>query len=313
MHASEVIELYIDDTVRLLPRRERNDVAVELRSLLNDELQARAKAAGRPPDESLALALVRDYGNPSEVAARYRPAWTIIDPADSWNFMRAAIIGGGVLVVLSVLSELRPSPSGTAEQFVKISLLTWLGLLVVGFGTKAWIRGHWPAALVWKPNDRDQVSFAGAVVVVPIGALIVVFYAAPAWVLRLISGGWLNPSWADYTEEFQRLGLPLFVGLMIGLLAMLLLAGIHGRWSRLTRRINIGINLALAVLVLAMAASGNIFESSQVDQVARNVLALVAVIYVSGVGVQLYGEFGRISRGTPAKNSRMMLSGTAGK
>src|SRR5262245_53591703 len=121
MNASEVIELYIDDTVRLLPRRERSDVAVELRSLLSEELQARAKAAQRPPDESLALALVREYGHPSEVAARYRPAWAIIDPADSWNFMRAAIIGGGVLLILSVLNEYRHLTSGSTDRFVRIS------------------------------------------------------------------------------------------------------------------------------------------------------------------------------------------------
>src|SRR5580700_8984102 len=73
MHAREVIETYIDDTVRLLPRRQRDDVATELRSLLNEELHSRARESGRPPDESLALALVRDYGRPNEVAARYRP------------------------------------------------------------------------------------------------------------------------------------------------------------------------------------------------------------------------------------------------
>ena len=32
MHATEVIEAYIDDTVRLLPRRQRHDVATELLS-----------------------------------------------------------------------------------------------------------------------------------------------------------------------------------------------------------------------------------------------------------------------------------------
>ena len=59
MHATEVIETYIDDTVRLLPRRLRNDVATELRSLLNEELPARTQESGCPPDEALALSLAR--------------------------------------------------------------------------------------------------------------------------------------------------------------------------------------------------------------------------------------------------------------
>ena len=311
MQASEVIELFIDDTVRLLPRRERNDVAAELRSLLSEELQARAQQSQRPADASLAVALVRDYGHPTQVAARYRTPWAIIDPADSWNFMRAAIIGGGVLLVLSVLNDLRPSPHGTAERFVQISLFTWLGLLVVGFGLKSWIHRQFPGALPWKPHDRDRVSLAGAAVVVPIGTLVTIFYAAPGWVLELITGGRLDASWAAYTDHFQRVGLPLFVGLMGGLLAMLLFAGIRGRWSRLTRRINIGLNLALAGLILGLALTGNIFESSQVDQIARDVLGLVAVIYVSSVGVQLYGEMGRIERAGAAHEGHMTLSRAA--
>jgi hypothetical protein len=80
MHATEVIETYIDDTVRLLPRRLRNDVAAELRTLLNEGLHARAQESGRLPDEALALSLVRGFGRPNEVAARYQPVWTIIDP-----------------------------------------------------------------------------------------------------------------------------------------------------------------------------------------------------------------------------------------
>src|SRR5262245_4310128 len=93
VNEGNVIESYIDDTVRFLPRRERDDVAAELRTLLNDELHARASKSGRTPDKTGALSLVRSYGRPSEAAARYHPAWTIIDSADSNSFIRAAIIG----------------------------------------------------------------------------------------------------------------------------------------------------------------------------------------------------------------------------
>ncbi len=48
MHATEVIETYIDDTVRLLPRRQRDDVATELRSLLNEELTRPGPGVGTP-------------------------------------------------------------------------------------------------------------------------------------------------------------------------------------------------------------------------------------------------------------------------
>jgi hypothetical protein len=90
---------------------------------------------------------------------------------------------------------------------------------------------------------------------------------------------------------------------MVGLLALLSFVAIQGRWSRLTRRINIGLNMALACLILFFAVDGNIFQSSQVDQIARDVLAVVALIYVPSVGVQLYGELGRVDRAAAPKQA----------
>jgi len=54
MNANDVIESYVTDVALQLPRRQRNDVAFELRALLNEELQARAEAAGRGVDAAMA-------------------------------------------------------------------------------------------------------------------------------------------------------------------------------------------------------------------------------------------------------------------
>ena len=296
MHPTEVIELYVDDTVRLLPSRQRADVGAELRSLLNEHLQAKAQELGRPADEAMALALLREYGRPTEVAARYQPAWTIIDPADSRNFMRASFIGVCALLLLSGLRKLRPEVPGTTEDWVKIAVLAWLGLLVVVFGTKGWAWRHWPSMGLWKPRDRDRSNRIGTAVVIPVASCCVALYAAPAWVLDQISGGRIDTSWAAYTERFEELRLPGFIVLLSGSLVLLAYVAIQGRWSRLTRRISLAINLALACLCLSFALEGGIFESEQVDQTARDVLALVAVIYLPFVGVQLYGELGRVDR-----------------
>jgi hypothetical protein len=303
MRASDVIEMYVDDTVRLLPKRMREDVAAELRALLNEELAGRAGESGRPADEALALSLVQGYGRPNEVAARYQPAWTIIDPADSQSFVRAAWIGAGSLIVLSVLSKLQSPAPGAANNFVTIGTLAWIGFLVVAFGTKSWMRHRWPAKAIWQPRDRDQANRIGAAIVIPVATLVLVLYGAPAWVLDHISGGRINTSWATYTPSFRQFGLPLCLGLMAGLLALLAFAAIQGRWTRLMRRIGIGLNLALALVVLAIAVQGNIFQSTAVDQIARSILALVAVIYVPGVGAQIYNEIGRVSRPAAANGA----------
>jgi hypothetical protein len=296
MNADEVIETYVDDTVRLLPRRQRDDVAAELRALLSEELSARARDSGRPADEALALSLVRGYGTPREAAARYQQPWSIIDPADSRNFLRAGVIGAGVLILLSVLKKPRSPESGTGDDLVTLGILDWLGLLVMAFGLKSWVRQRWPAAAVWKPRDRDRVRRLGTAIMVPFATLVVILYAAPARVLGLVSAGRLDTSWAEYTADFQRLRLPCFIGCLAGLLALQSFAAVRGRWSRLTRRVGIGLNMALAGLVLCLAVGGNVFQSGEVDRIARGVLTLVALVYVPCVGLQVYGEIGRIGR-----------------
>jgi hypothetical protein len=301
MNADEVIESYLDDTVRLLPKRQRDDVAAELRALLHEELNARARESGRSADEALALALVRGYGPPSEVAARYHPARAVIDPADTLSFLRAAFIGTGALILLSVLRRQLPQKPGAGDDAVGRGILDWLGLLVVVFGVKSWIRRSWPAAARWKPRDRDRANRVGTAILVPLATLVVILYAAPARVFDLVSGGRFDTSWAEYTADFQRLRLPWFIGCLAGLLILASFAAIQGRWSRLTRRLNIGLNAVLALLTLSFAVDGNLFQSGEADQIARNVLAVVAVVYVPCVGVQIYGEIGRINRAAVPK------------
>ena len=246
---------------------------------------------------------MRGFGHPNEAAARYQPPWAIIDPADSTSFMRAAIIGLVALIVLGALSTRQPSMPGTAENVVKIGILAWLGLLVVAFGAKNWVRRRWPATVHWKPRDRDRANRVGTAVVVPIASFFVVLYAAPTWVLDQVSGGRFDTAWSAYTADFQRWRLPCVIGLMFGLLALLSFVAIQGRWHRLTHCINFGLNMALACLILSFAVDGNIFQSSAVDKIARNVLALVAVIYVPSVAVQLYGEIGRLDRAPTTKKA----------
>ncbi len=80
MNVSDLIETYVTDVAVQLPRRQRNDVAFELRALLGEELQAKAEASGRAVDTAMTTDLLRDFGHPDVVAARYRPVLTIIAP-----------------------------------------------------------------------------------------------------------------------------------------------------------------------------------------------------------------------------------------
>ena len=67
---------------------------------MRDDLNAKARAAGRPPDSDMAMEMLRAFGRPAQTAVRYHRPFTIIDPSDTWNFVIAAVAGGFVLSIL---------------------------------------------------------------------------------------------------------------------------------------------------------------------------------------------------------------------
>ena len=66
----ELIDRYVYDVGRYLPRKNRADIQAELRSLLMDTLESRVK--GEPSEEDV-VALLKEFGPPEKVAASYWP------------------------------------------------------------------------------------------------------------------------------------------------------------------------------------------------------------------------------------------------
>src|SRR3954451_2869107 len=108
MTADEVLDSYVADVVRLLPRRQRRDVARELRMLLTEEVDAAAD--GTATREEAARDLVTGFGRPAEVAARYGSPVTLVDPADTRSFLTLAAAGAVLIPLGAALGAL----AGTA-------------------------------------------------------------------------------------------------------------------------------------------------------------------------------------------------------
>src|SRR5512132_2162608 len=67
-----LIDKYIAEIGRHLPRKNRADIEAEIRSTLEDMLDERKQGDG-PADEATILQLLKEYGAPRDVAATYRP------------------------------------------------------------------------------------------------------------------------------------------------------------------------------------------------------------------------------------------------
>src|SRR5690349_13861948 len=65
-----LIDRYITEVGKHLPRKNRADIEAEIRSTLEDMLEERTQGSG-PAGEATVLALLKEYGSPREVAATY--------------------------------------------------------------------------------------------------------------------------------------------------------------------------------------------------------------------------------------------------
>lgn len=292
MNANELIESYVADVAARLPRRQRNDVAFELRALLGEELQGKAEFAGRQADAAMAMELLRGFGRPADVAARYQPSLTLIDPVDGRSFLRLAVIGVGVIFLVHLLVALRlPLDSFDAVMralawwwgTVLGQSLAWLGLLVFGFGCAAGARRRWPESAEWKPRAGDHAPVNRAALAMGvIGILCGVYLLAnPTWLLDVFLGGRAAPAAYEalsYTDTFRHRQAPWLFGLQLLNVPILIALIVKGRWST-TLRLLFDV---LGVLLCAVAAwalfDGPIFRVPAADS-AMKLALLVTIIW----------------------------------
>ena len=301
MNANDLIDAYITDVAAQLPRKQRNDVAFELRALLLEQLQDQADAAGRSADAAMALELVRAFGRPADVAARYRPSLTIIDPADGHSFLRACVIGLGLIWLAGLLLCLRqPIHSGSdaisalGQWWVGtvIPSLWWPGLLVVNFGLASWARQRKPGTGQWHPRQApgmhaNRTAMALALVGMACGLF---FLQEPRRVLDLVFGGHAAPAaylaltYSDAFLQHQAPWLFVLVLLNLPLHASVMLAG---RWSVLTRRLQLGLGLLTAAVMAWTVADGPALSTPSGDGMFKLILVALIALTLIDCGIKL--------------------------
>lgn len=133
MDAKALIDSYTNDVARRLPRKLRNEVGLELRALLTDALNTTAAAAGRAPDRELTLDVLRNFGRPDVVAARYAPrGFHVIEPEHAPWFVTLSLACVAIQWALT-LPRVFMQTSTIGEWWLGWGLgaLWWVGLLAV--------------------------------------------------------------------------------------------------------------------------------------------------------------------------------------
>jgi len=92
-----LVDRYVNEVGRRLPRKQREDVKMELRSTLEDSLEDRVD--GEPSEEDVEAVLI-EFGSPEKVAASYQPSGQYLVGPDMFPFFKIVI--GAVLLAVSI-------------------------------------------------------------------------------------------------------------------------------------------------------------------------------------------------------------------
>jgi hypothetical protein len=127
-----LIDKYIAEIGKYLPRKNRADIEAEIRSTLEDMLDERKPAEG-PADEATVLELLKEYGSPREVAATYKTHQYLIGPRLFSTFEMVLRIVFAIVVAVSFigLAVSLAKTNLTGPEFVS-ALEQWSGGLISG-------------------------------------------------------------------------------------------------------------------------------------------------------------------------------------
>jgi len=321
VEAQALIDSYVEDVAARLPRRLRNDVALELRTLLTEQLNAAAKDAGRAPSGELAMQVLAQFGRPEEVAPRYRSdGFHIIEPELAPAFVKSAIACVAIQWAFTLpYVFLTPMTFGEWVLGWGLGALWWVGLLVVWFAGAAWIRRrspvdphgfsrpwtHWilwlPVPRDWRPGHRpasrvdpEVAARRAAPTLLPLAAVVTIFFIAPAWFLDHFLPDGTNASWALYDENFRRgLLLPL-IALMALRVSLFAAAVLKRGWWAPTEGIRFVLWVGFVGLLYWAAFGWHVFAAAGAELLFKAWLLIFLLVNTIQIGVWIFRALARI-------------------
>jgi len=259
-----LIDRYIHEVGRYIPRGKRGDILAELRSLLVDTLEDRF---GQTPSETQVEELLKEFGRPRDVAASYYPqsqyligptlyplfrmvAWIAVGAvlgaqAIAWGI--GMFLAGETFSVLEMISSLVNS--------VPISL-GWVlitFMILQHFDAKPHLEEEpWDPQKLPEINPEHELKRWEMITGLVFGILALVLVTFfPQWIGFITTPGgkfYPNPVIMDYLVLI-KIALAAGIGLNLFLLW-------RGRWALSTRLLRIGLDI-YDVVVLALLVIGH--------------------------------------------------------
>ena len=300
----ELVDRYVHEVGQYLPSRLRADVEAELRSLLTESVEERARTAGRAADAQLAADVVREFGVPKDVASRYAPEPQYLIGPRLYPSYRTAVkimipVLAAVVLVLMVIGQFRhqgepPSiaPFIRATESFLSGVLFNLGVMTFVFAlVERAMHRREAAGSAWDPatlppvNDPDRISYFGRIFVLYlIAALALLFNFFPEWVAVVVFNNTDSRVYQLLEPAFSRY-LPLLNTWWALAFALNLVVLRQGRWRRTTRWADLALELFNAVILLLLVIGPPVFRY---DLLIKVVLQWFLIFSIIKACVMLY-------------------------
>lgn len=320
----EWIERYVREVGRRLPRRSRQDVEAELRSLLADGLDERLGEAGRPEDEEAeVLTYLRDFGAPETVAGRYAPSGLVLIGSRLYPaYLTTLAVVLGVYALLTILwmtgvptsvtglpLHLRFDPSTHLDDVI-LNAVANVGIVTVVFAAiqrftapgrrpvAEWDPARLPALETPRPETVSRATQAALAIGIVILALL--FNYAPRWVglLAIHDGEWgilpmLRPEY--------RVHLPYLNAFWAGALGLRLALLWTGRWTAPTRAAELALGVAGAWILWRILQGGPFTLLDVLVKPGLWIVFAITVLDQVGRAWRLLRRLARSRSGVPAE------------
>ncbi len=317
MDANDLTARYVHAVVRLLPKGDRDDVAAELGTLVEETLQERARAAGRPADEALALDVLNSFGPPEAMADQYGqpPRW-LLGPSYLPAYFVTLKVVAAVVIGVSVFSFVWSFGGGQppwSDAFLTFAgtltglaatLLVNVGLITIVFAALERVHPSRPQVSDWDPlqlpavDDPDRVDRADRVTEIGFDVIqLVLFNGFAHGRLAMLAMG-AAPSAFHFTSGFARF-IPWINLMFVARIGVGVLLLRHGRWNRMLRAADLVVGAYTLTLFLQILAGGDIVASQGLSTLIKLVLASLTVVSVFDVARQGW-RLVRFEKGGPS-------------
>src|SRR5262245_11194956 len=315
----ELLDRYIHAVKMLLPPDKMEDIAAEVRSNLESQLEDQAMALGRELHPEEVSAMLKQHGHPVKVALQYReqPGRGLISPAlfPFYWFTLRAILGLWLTIrlIVVVFALQGTSPARTILLALGRDVLLAGFIIPAGvtllFAVWEYLEFKYRYSERWKPEALSPVPPPGRQPPRPrpkvqiIGGIVWLIFWALAlyspWFFWVWGGrGVFSPSEALYAMRFP-LWLLAFFGISQSWLGYTRFAA--GKWRRVLRLGVAGAGVALAIFLLwtgDLFVAGPKWNPTQAKSLAtlNQMIAGVLVLACIVAGLPFLQKFIRIVR-----------------